>query len=138
MLTYTFALSAFGLFGMLFLKVYEVKHKKKAFFGLILSRFDSKVHNRLNEVALTYDTGKEKLGLLVRQEIPRQAKYLYFITKKTAKEKYDTFWPNIRGSRILRKNKDVSAFLRDIAKHKEENGGGRIDEEFTNDQSKVE
>lgn len=134
MIIYTFAISALGIFGMLFLKVYEVKNKKKAIIGMILSKFDSKVHSRLNDIVFIYDTGKEKLGTFVTQEIPRQSKYLYFLAKKTARQHYDAILPNIRGSRILRRNKDVSAFLKDIAKHKEESGIGRIDDEFTNNQ----
>ena len=133
MLTITFDVSSIGVFGMIFLKIYEVKRKRKAYIGIILSKFDSKIHNRINELALTYDTGKEKASLFVKQEIPRQSKYFMFLTKKMAKEKLDFFWPNIRGSRILRRNGDVSAFLRDIAKHKKENGGGRIDEEEITD-----
>lgn len=129
MLTYTFALSCAGVFGMIILKVYENGRRRRIFISQALSRFDVKVQVQMEKMRLSVDRYSHKISTLIKEDIPRYSRYSFFIVKKTIKEKYDTLLPNLRGNRVLRKNGDVSSFLKDIARHKQERGGGRIEDE---------
>lgn len=129
MLTYTFALSFFGVFGMILVKVYENSRRRRIFLSQSLSRFDVKVQEKIETMRLNIDRYLHKFNSLVREDIPKYSRYSFFVARKTVKEKYDTLIPNLRGNRVLRKNGDVSSFLKDIAKHKQEQGAGRIEDE---------
>ncbi len=129
MLTYTFAFSFVGVFGMIFLKAYENRRRRRVFISNLLSQFDRVLLVRLQEARGVFFKKRDHVYFFLRDTAPRHARYMVFVLKKTIEEKYDNFFPNMRGSRILRKNGDVSSFLRDIAKHKQEQGGGRIEDE---------
>lgn len=129
MITYTFALSFVGVFGMIILKVYENGRRRRIFISQALSRFDVRVQEQIEKMRFTIERYSNKVNVLVREDIPRYSRYSFFVAKRTVMEKYDNLLPNLRGNRILRKNGDVSSFLKDIAKHKQERGGGRIEDE---------
>ncbi len=74
------------------------------------------------------DNKTQAYGFLT-EDTPRYIKYSIFVFKKTIREKYDNLLPNLRGSRILRKNGDVSSFLKDIARHKKESLPGKIEDD---------
>lgn len=114
---------------MIILKVYENGRRRRIFISQALSRFDVKVQGQMEKMRFFIDRYSHKIGTLIKEDIPRYSRYSFFIAKKTIKEKYDTLLPNLRGSRVLRKNGDVSSFLKDIARHKQERGGGRIEDE---------
>src|SRR3989344_1914911 len=118
MIFYIFAVSFVIVFGILSLKIFEVRRKKRTRFSLVLTSFDSRLRRKFEEAEALLDHGLEESGNFIKQDVPRQAKYALFILKKEIKEKYDAFALNLRGSRILRKNGDVSSFLKDIAKYK--------------------
>jgi hypothetical protein len=131
MITYIFAVSALGVFGMVGLKMVEVRRRKKIFISNFLASLDHSLLSKKDSLAHLIDDGYARLGVFVKQELPRHLRYFYFTTKKMVKEKYEVWMPNLHGRFHLRRNGDVSSFLRDIAKHKKENGSGRIDDEAT-------
>lgn len=129
MLTYIFTISFFAVFGMVFLKVYENQKRRRTFISQVLSRFDVSILSNINKGYDILDKNKVKGRALVEEDLPRQVRYVIFVIKKAMREKYDTFLPNMRGNLILKKDGDVSSFLKDIAKHQKEGSGGRIEEE---------
>jgi hypothetical protein len=128
-----FAVSLIGVIAMISIKVFEIKQHRKTWLFVYLSRFDGELSVQVKNLSQRFDLLDEQAVLFFKEKLPRQVKYFFLLLKKNMKEKYENILPNIRGSRILRKDGNVSAFLRDISKHKEENGGGRIDDEIDNE-----
>lgn len=98
----------------------------------IISKLDAPIKAKLDMGAEVLVDRKEKTILYLKNELPKHAKSILIQTKRGIEEKYATILPNIRGNKVLNKNGKVSEFLKDITKHKEENGGGRIEEESIN------
>ena len=125
-----FVISLIGVMAMLSIKVFEIKQHRKTWLFNYLSRFDEETSTMMQKLSQRFDLLDEQAVLFFKEKFPRQSKYFFLLLKKNMREKYENILPNIRGSRILRKDGKVSAFLRDISKHKEENGGGRIDDDM--------
>ncbi len=124
---YLFTISFCVVFGMLFLKVFENRRKKLTKLSVWFSSYDESTRNRLESVAHSSQDISAKMQVLYREKLPQQTKYFFLLVKKGVVEKYQSLILNSRGSRNLRTG-DASAFLKDIAKHKKENGGGRIED----------
>lgn len=127
-LLYIFGISFVFVFGIIFVKVYEYTHRRKIFISRFFAQFDSHTEQFIEKVFGKYDTLKLKLSALVQEEIPRQTRYFFLLLKKVARERYASLILDVRGNRKLRQDPNVSSFLRDISKHKEEHKGGRIDD----------
>ena len=115
---------------MLSIKVFEIKQHRKTWLFKYLSRFDVETSTMMQKLLQRFDLLDEQVVLFFKEKFPRQSKYFFLLIKRNMMEKYENILPNIRGSRILKKEGNVSAFLRDISKHKEENRGGRIDDDM--------
>lgn len=126
-LIYIFAISACVVFGMLLLKVYENRRKKITLLSSVLSGFDDESRARLEELTDSYSEMYEQSGEFLKEKLPQQTKYFFQLVQKNIEEQYQALLLNARGSRALRTG-DASSFLKDIAKHKKENGGGRIED----------
>ncbi len=128
MLTFLFIFSFFVILVLLIVKVYETKKEKRFFALKALSHFDTSLEKKFGEVKVKYEKEKENAAFLASVELPRQTRNMFLAAKGALRQKYATMLPNIRGSRILKNAGTASEFLRDIAEHKKENGGGRIEE----------
>lgn len=112
---------------MLFLKVFENRRKKLTKLSVWLASYDEKTLDYLQSVTARTEDFSEKAQVMYREKLPQQTKYFFLLLMKGMVEKYESLRLNSRGNRNLRTG-DASAFLKDIAKHKEENGGGRIED----------
>ena len=127
MLTVLFSFSLVAIALLLGFKIFENKTKRRTIILKSLSKFDTSL-SRYLEIGLTkYESGVNQINLFIKEQIPNHTKELINLSKTKIQNKYATMLPNIRGSRPLNQNGNTSEFLKDIAKHKEENGGGRIE-----------
>jgi len=117
-----------GVFGMLFLKIIENRRKRKDALSRFLSSFDALVHDHLSNIGDSYADMQDQSMAFLKDELPKQSKYFFMLLNKQIRERYKSLWPNIRGNRVLKEGGPVSPFLKDIAKHREEVGRGRIDD----------
>lgn len=128
MLVVLFSFSFLVITFLLGFKVFENKVKRQTFVTKALSKFDTPISQRLETSRAQYENSKNKAISFVVEKIPQGAKGLVAQSKKALQEKYVTMLPNVRGSRTLNQKETTSEFLKDISKHKEESGGGRIEE----------
>lgn len=128
MFTYLFLVSLFAIALLLSVKVFENTKKRRFLAMEIISKLDAPIKAKFDMSAEVLEDKKKKTIFYLKNELPKHAKSILIQTKRSIEEKYATILPNIRGNKVLNKNGKVSEFLKDITKHKEENGGGRIEE----------
>ncbi len=128
LLNLAFAVSFLGILSLLSFKAFEQQRRSKTFFSNFLSRFDGLVKRHSFSLQNQFIVLSEKLILFLKVELPRQTKYFFFLLRKNLRERYAPIALNVRGNRILRQSVNVSPFLRDISKHKENSITGRIDD----------
>jgi hypothetical protein len=126
-ITYLFTISFCVVFGMIFLKVFENRRKKLTKLSALLSSYDEKTLDYLQGLTERTEDFSLKAQVIYREKLPQQTKYFLLLVMKGIMEKYQSLQLSSRGNRNLRTG-DASAFLKDIAKHKRENGGGRIED----------
>jgi hypothetical protein len=131
MLTVLFSFSFLVIAFLLGFKVFENKVKRQTFVTKALSKFDDPISRHLETGRVKFEKGVSQAVAFVNEKVPSKTKELISISKNVIQDKYATMLPNIRGHRTLSQNGKVSEFLKDISKHKEENGGGRIEEGST-------
>jgi hypothetical protein len=126
MLTAAFFISGAVTFGLIAVKAYEVRQKRTIFVTRVIAMVDERFSGHRKKVIVALEGRKEAVTGFVVNEAPRRVKYALFILRKEAKDRYDAIVPALRGIRILKKRGNVSTFLKDIARYKEEQGGGEI------------
>ena len=129
MLTSLFVISLSGLVALLGTKMYEVSRQKQTFAGKALSRFDSTVQENLDLSKDVYEKQMNRVESFVKEELPKQTKETMVLVRDSAKKKYSSLFPNIRGVRTFRTARDASLFLQDISKERERDGKGRIEDD---------
>ena len=127
MLVWLFSLSLVGIILLLSLKLYENAKGRKIFVFQKLSRFDKPLKEKTDQGKQIIEEKSQRVGTFVRDELPLHTRNTVNSFVGALKEKYVTMLPNIRGNRVLHDNGKVSEFLKDIARHREENGGGKIE-----------
>lgn len=128
MLIALFALSFLGIVTLLGFKMYEVAHQKETFATKALSRFDNTVEEKLSNSKEIFEKKKRRVESFVKEELPKHTKDTMVLFVETAKKKYESLFPNIRGVRKFRTERNASPFLRDISSERERDGKGRIEE----------
>ncbi len=129
MLITLFALSFLGIVTLLGFKMYEVAHQKETFATRALSRFDERVEEKLSTSKELFESKKNRAESFIKEELPKHTKDTMVLIAETAKKKYDSLFPNIRGVRTFRTERDASSFLRDISSERERDGKGRIEDD---------
>ncbi len=122
-----FTISLIAVFGMLSLKVFENSRKKLTPVSVFLSSYDTKLEEKAHSSIHMLSDLQTKIHAFLKVQLPQQTKYFLLLLKKKIVDQYQSLLLNARGSRAL-KSGEVSAYLKDITKHKNELGGGRIDD----------
>ncbi len=131
---YIFYGSLLGMGGMLSVKLYELKRRRRSFVYKIFSNFDEITHGTLAKVfGITRAKAKE-IEELVKIDFKKHMYQSIVTSLAHVRESYDKMRQSARGVQKLKENPKVSAFLRDIEEAKREIGlkgeEGRIEEVF--------
>jgi len=129
MLTALFVISFLGIVTLLGFKMYEVAHQKETFATKALSRFDGRVEEKLTTSKELFESKKSRAESFLKEELPKHTKDTMVLIAETAKKKYGSLFPNIRGVRTFRTERNASPFLRDISSERERDGKGRIEDD---------
>ncbi len=132
---YIFYGTLLGMIGMLSVKIYEVKRRKRSVIYRIFVRFDEATHGMVARVFGGARARKQEFEKLLREDLKREIYQAVVRAIAHTRELYDKMRESSRGVIKLRENPKVSAFLKDIEEAKKEisekNGGtGKIEEAF--------
>lgn len=125
-----FAVSAIGIAVLIGSKAIEITRKKPVFILQIISRLDPVVVEKQKRALMLIQSKREKVLLVLTEELPRQTRYFFLAIKMQAKKRYEDMVLNVRGVRTFNTTREASPFLRDIREYKEKNGGGVIVDEI--------
>lgn len=137
---YIFYGSLVGMIGMLSVKLYELKRRRRSLVYKVFAQFDEATHGMLASVM-----GKSRAKIKQAEELVRVdfKKHIYQSTVTSLahlRESFDKIRQSARGVQKLKENPKVSAFLRDIEQAKREIGlkgvEGRIEEVFETTEEK--
>ncbi len=122
MITYIFYGSLIGMMGMLAVKMYEVKRRRRSPVYHLFVQFDEFTHGMLAKILGSLRFKKDKLEVFLKNDL-RAISY-QTVVKMIAhsREAYDKIRKSARGVQKLKQNPKVSAFLRDIEEAKKEIG----------------
>lgn len=110
------------MIGMLAVKMYEVKRRRRSLVYHLFVQFDEFTHGMLAKILGSIRFKKEKLEIFLKNDL-RTIIY-QSVVKMIAHGRgaYDNIRKSARGVQKLKENPKVSAFLRDIEEAKKEIG----------------
>jgi len=131
---YIFYGSLLGMFGMLSVKVYELKRRRRSLVYRIFAQFDEATHGMLAKVMGTLRSKIREFEELIKIDFKKHLYQSVVTSLAHLRESYDKMRQSARGVQKFKENPKVSAFLRDIEEAKreiiEKNGEGKIEEVF--------
>ena len=119
---YIFYGSLIGMLGMLAVKLYELKRRRRSFIYRIFSNFDETTHGMLARVLGTLRNRTKELEELIKVDFKKHIYQSVVTSIAHLRESYDKMRQSTRGVQKLKENPKVSAFLRDIEEAKREIG----------------
>lgn len=117
---YIFYGSLIGMLGMLTVKMYEAKRRRRSLVYRIFVNFDEITHGMLAKIMGNLRAKKDSFEDFMKVDFK---KLLYLLAVKAVahiRESYDKIRESSRGVQKLKENPKVSAFLRDIEEAKKE------------------
>ena len=117
---YVFYISLLGMLGMLSIKMFELKRRRRSLVYHIFVRFDKATHGMLARIFGTLRTKKGELEIFLKEDLRRLIYQAIVSSIAHAREAYDRIRASSRGVVKLRENPKVSAFLKDIEIAKKE------------------
>lgn len=119
-LSYVFYASLVGMFGMILVKMYEVRLRRRSFIYKLFANFDEITHGLLAKIFVNFKAKKQEFDDFVKTDFKE---HMYQVAVKGLahlRESYDKIRESARGVQKLKENPRVSAFLRDIEEAKKE------------------
>jgi hypothetical protein len=125
---YIFYGSLLGMCGMLSVKVYELKRRRRSLIYRMFARFDERTHGMLARVIGTTRVKVKELEELIKVDFKKHIYQSVVTSIAHLRGSYDKMRQSARGVQKLKANPKVSAFLRDIEEAKREisSQGGEV------------
>src|ERR1035437_4430562 len=128
MFTVLFILSFIGILSLILVKVYELKRDRVTIVTKKLSQYDDKVVAHLEKLQNHYKRSTEKVSSVMEGGLLTKSKEVAIQLKNNSQKAYKSILPDVRGKRVFKSDKPASEFLKTISQDKEQNGGGRIED----------
>jgi hypothetical protein len=128
MFTIVFAVSFLVVILLLSLKTVENRRGESLAPLKTLRKLDEPLRNLLMKLGNNFNSVADTSEQFLVKDLQTYAKKSVLDAKSYLVGTYEKTLIDARGNRILKQTREVSGFLKDIAKHKVQNGKGRIDD----------
>ncbi len=112
---YIFYGSLIAMTGMLSVKLYELKRRRRSFIYRIFANFDETTHGTLAKVIGTSRAKVKEFEELVKVDFKKHIYQSIVTSLAHVRESYDKMRQSARGVQKLKENPKVSAFLNTAA-----------------------
>ncbi len=120
MITYVFYGSLIAMAGMLSVKLYEMKRRRRSAIYHLFSHFDEIMHGAVGKIFGAFRTTEKQATHFLTVDLPRIVYRRIVTLAARLRDSYDKLRKGARGVQKLKENPKVSAFLRDIEEAKRE------------------
>ncbi len=116
---------------LLGVKMYEIGRDERVLALKLLSRFDDHVERKIEVIHEVYQKKRHRATRFAREDLPHHSKQAIDIFVEAVWKKYHSVFPNVRGVRMLRTDRDASEFLQTISAERVKDGKGWIEDNIT-------
>jgi hypothetical protein len=134
-----FLISGLGIFVLIFTKMRQLSTKRDPLLLRIISLGDARIRDLSHQSAHLYADTKEELNFLIYKQLPLRARNLWNKITTIAKEKSEILVNDLRDTRLLKKNGDISEFFKAMSEKEIEIEAAEKDlEDSQNEDNRVE
>ncbi len=134
-----FLVSGICLFVLIFTKMRQLSTKKDPLLLRIISLGDARIRDLSHRGAHLYADSKEDLNFFWKKQLPMHMRSISNKTNLFLKEKSELLVKDLRDTKLLKKNGDISEFFKAMSEKEIEIEAAERDiEDSQNDDNKVE